>query len=257
MLIVIFALFSMKGEGSMKKRDVVKKIASLFFVLFFVYLHSKVIFSKKVTLDNQQCITLAQQELLKNNCIDALYFTPDNADLIKYILIGLIEAEKEAIFIAVYRLTDTDITQAVLRAKYRGVKVEVVVDSGALSLAFYTKVHILASANIPLYVYQAMSLRGMDMTTTYKSIMHQKTFIFKNTIGGHVVMFGSLNPTHAAFHGNEEVVQFRNANAIVCAFEKHFNILKNRSHQYTLKSTIKLRKIMPSVVKRTACILKK
>ena len=117
--------------------------------------------------------------IIENNCIDALYFTPDNADLIKYILIGLIEAEKEAIFIAVYRLTDTDITQAVLRAKYRGVKVEVVVDSGALSLAFYTKVHILASANIPLYVYQAMSLRGMDMTTTYKSIMHQKTFILK------------------------------------------------------------------------------
>lgn len=215
----------------MKKRDAIKKYTSLFFVLYGIFFLNTVK-TKKIALTTQESITLAQQELLENSIIDALYFTPDNADLIKYLLIGLIESEKKEISVAVYRLTDNDITQALIRAQQRGVKVEVVVDSGALSIGFYTKVHMLAGASIPVYIYQSMSLRTTTGSLVYKSIMHQKTFIFSNTIGGKVVMFGSLNPTHAAFNGNEEVVQFRNAASIVSAFMNHFDTLKKRSHLY-------------------------
>ncbi len=189
--------------------------------------------SKEASLDVAACVTFAQQKLVKNNTpIDLLFFTPDEAPTIKQLLIGLIESEKKSIKMALFRLTDKDITQALIRAKERNVVLEVVVDSGALSIAYYSKVHQLAAASIPVYVYQSMALRE---DASYKSIMHQKTFLFGDTLGrGPVVVFGSLNPTHAAFNGNEEAVQVRDNPTIIDQFNNHFEKLKKRSNCYCI-----------------------
>ena len=65
--------------------------------------------------------------------------------------------------------------------------------------------------------------------------MHHKTFIFKNSIGGEVVVFGSLNPTQAAFHGNEEALQIRNHPPLIKRFIEQFEKLKSRSYCYQVK----------------------
>ena len=65
--------------------------------------------------------------------------------------------------------------------------------------------------------------------------MHHKTFIFYNTIGGEVAVCGSLNPTYAAFHGNEEMVIIRNNLLLVERWKKHFEKLKKRCQQRSLK----------------------
>lgn len=217
------------------------KILAPFFFAF-------VVIAKEPPLDPASCITFAKETLKKNSPIDALFFTPDEAKTIKQLLIGLIESEQKSIKMALFRLTDKDITQALIRAKERGISVEVVVDSGALSIAYYSKVHQLAGVYIPVYVYQSMTLRE---DASYKSIMHQKTFLFEDALGcGPVVVFGSLNPTHAAFNGNEESVQIRDNPIIIQRFKDHFEKLKKRSHCYSITDAKKQKKKKKSLKKK-------
>ncbi|MFT6765915.1 MAG: phosphatidylserine/phosphatidylglycerophosphate/cardiolipin synthase-like enzyme, partial [Alteromonas naphthalenivorans] len=160
------------------------------------------------------------------------FFTPDDSYALQKIMVGLIEMEKTHIRTLMFRLTNQPITDALVRAKKRGVKIEVVIDSGASSLLHYSKVHILASNGIPLNVYQPISMRVKDKG--YQSLMHQKTIIFANTFGGQVVTTGSLNYTYAAFHGNEEAVIIRNDRQVFKDHEKNFSRVKNRSYCYEI-----------------------
>ena len=134
---------------------------------------------------------------------------------------------------ALFRLTDNDITQAIIDAHKRGVLVEIVVDSGALNIDQYSKISVLESYSIPIFVYQSVDLlknklKKKTKIKKYQSIMHHKTFIFSDTIGGSVIVCGSLNPTYAAFHGNEEMVIIRNNSIFFEKWNKHFEKLKKR-----------------------------
>lgn len=228
-----------------------------FFKALAPFLFVSLIFAKSSSPNPDLCIARATELLLdQSGVVDALFFTPDESVDVKQVLIGLIESEKTSIQAALFRFTDTDIAQALVRAKERGVGVELVIDSGGVSTAYYSKVHVVAASGVPLYVYQSMSLR--NITSKYQSIMHHKTFIFQNTIGGSVVMFGSLNPTHAAFNGNEEAVQVRNAPAIVTGFKDQIGKLKNRSHLYGILNTTKLlqRVFVDTAIKMTLIALR-
>jgi phosphatidylserine/phosphatidylglycerophosphate/cardiolipin synthase-like enzyme len=211
-----------------------------FFKALAPFLFVSLVLAKQPSIDPSQCIIRATELLLQeHNVVDALFFTPDDAQDVKHVLIGLIESETTYIRAALFRFTDTDIAKALIRAKERGVDVEIVIDSGGVALTHYSKVHTVASVDVPIYIYQSMCLR--NITSRYQSIMHHKTFIFENSIGGSVVFFGSLNPTHAAFNGNEEASQVRNAAPIVSSFKEHFEKLKHRSHRYEMiHSTKKL-----------------
>ena len=184
------------------------------------------------------------QLLALNGTLDALFFTPDEAPQVKALLLELINHEAESIRAALFRLTDKPIVDALISAHTRGVVVELVIDSGALDTKNYSKVSLAIRSGIPVYEYQNIGLIGHEHTNSrYKTIMHHKTFIFANTLGGSVVFFGSLNPTYAGFHGNEEAVQIRNNLTIVTGFARHFEKLKKRSNQlpldYTRKKTKK------------------
>ncbi len=184
------------------------------------------------------CKAFARDHLLSENfshngIVDTFFFTPDQSKDLKYTLIGLIDSEKKMIKAALFRLTDSDIAEAIIDAYKRGVLVELVVDADALNIAQYSKVSALESYDIPIFVYQPIDLfrKKLNKKTKvkkYQSIMHHKTFILCNTIGGSVVVSGSLNPTYAAFHGNEEMVIIRNNVVFFEKWNNHFEKLKKR-----------------------------
>lgn len=197
------------------------------------FLFITLLLGKQDTLDPQDCIQFTQRTLKNNGIIDRRFFTPDDSYTLQKLLVGLIDMEKTQIRALMFRLTNQPITDALVRAKKRGVKIELVIDSGALALAHYSRVHMLTKVGIPLYVYQSMAVSSSGRG--YQSLMHQKTMIFSNTFGRQVVTTGSLNFTYAAFNGNEEVVSIRNNEDVFNDHLKNFSRVLARSYCYELQ----------------------
>ena len=185
-------------------------------------------------------VQAVEQYIQHDKEIDLLFFAPDEGRIYKNILLGLIEQEKKSIKAALFRLTDKKVMQALIDAHTRGISVEVVFDSGAVTTAYYSLALQLRDAGIRVYQYQAIDLfsrRRAKKTrkvekekAKYQTLMHQKTFIFEDTLGRKIVAFGSLNPTTAGFHGNEEAIQIRSKTEIVEGFERQFERVKKRSN---------------------------
>ncbi len=194
------------------------------------FLFITILFAKQDVFDPQDCVQFTKRTLKNNGTIDRVFFPLDDAYIVQKLLIGLIEMEQNKICALMFRLTNQPITEALIRAKKRGVEIKLVVDSGALALAHYSRVHMLTMVNVPLNVYQPMSVSGTGRG--YQSLMHQKTLIFSNTFGRQVVATGSLNYTYAAFNGNEEMVSIRNDSQIFNAHSKNFSRVFERSHCY-------------------------
>jgi phosphatidylserine/phosphatidylglycerophosphate/cardiolipin synthase-like enzyme len=175
----------------------------------------------------------ALQELKKSS-YDLVYFLPDDAMRALRVIRGLIYTSKKEIKAALFRLTEQSIAKALIEAHNRGVAVELVIDPGALDTTQYSKVAQLIKAGVPVYQYQTTDLFSLAKTKItkpgYQTIMHHKTVVL-DVDTQKIVIFGSLNLTHAGFNGNEECVAFRNSPHVVQAFEDHLAKLKNRSEQ--------------------------
>lgn len=134
-------------------------------------------------------------------CKVSCLFAP--RDDVQSVLIGLIDDEREKIVGALYRLTDPEVSKALLRAHERGVEIELVIDSGGLD-ARTSQVAKLHSVGIPIHVFPHPDLElGSKFT-----IMHNKFFIFyaSGIAAGPVVWTGSFNVTKTASHHNRENV---------------------------------------------------
>jgi phosphatidylserine/phosphatidylglycerophosphate/cardiolipin synthase-like enzyme len=140
-------------------------------------------------------------------------------------LIGLIDNEKKQIRFAIYTMTDKELAKAFIRAFKRGVRIEGVVDRSYGQTSFST-VHILANAEIPLWVFQPKK-KGQ-----YQGIMHNKFCIFESTLDGRsLVWTGSYNFTARASLRNEENVVILDSPKAVKAFRDYFDYLKKESLQ--------------------------
>jgi phosphatidylserine/phosphatidylglycerophosphate/cardiolipin synthase-like enzyme len=149
-----------------------------------------------------------------------------------------------SIKVAAFRFTEKDIAADLIEAHNRGVSIEIVFDPGAVTSTFYSLAFTLSEAGIAVFQYQPVGLTPVSQRDgqegevvqriAYPTIMHQKTMVFKNTLGGkNIVAFGSLNFTTAGCYGNEEAVQVRNKPELVRAFAAHFEKLKKRSYLIT------------------------
>ncbi len=164
---------------------------------------------------------LAKVLLDDENKIAQAFFSPD--DELKNLLIGLIDVEKKSIAIAIYTLTDKDITRALKHAYERGVTIEFVVDPG-YGNDRYSKIDQLANEGIPIWVYQSSS----DERSS--SLMHNKFAIFEDSIDHHsLVWTGSFNFTVRAHERNQENVVILDNKRIVKRFINQFDVLKKRS----------------------------
>lgn len=156
----------------------------------------------------------------KDNKIVKVFFSPDNNP--RDILISLIKSEKKRICVAIYTLTEKDITQALIDAFKRGVKIEVVSDRCYVDKS--SKVYLLANHKIPVWIYQTT---GDDRNA---SLMHNKFCIFEDNISNKgIIWTGSYNFTRRASLSNQENVLILDKQEIIDSFLKQFEILKSRS----------------------------
>lgn len=146
-----------------------------------------------------------------------LYFSPQ--DHLADHLISYIEKESKSIHVAVYCLTHRGISEALVKAKKRGVEVEVIVDP--FSVKARSPVVRLAGSGIPVYVWDP----GFDPAKRKKApIMHDKFCIF----GGKSVWTGSFNFTYEADTVNRENALYLEEPEHAKKFLDQFRSMKNK-----------------------------
>lgn len=177
------------------------------------------------------CKEQAQKKLLTpGKKVKKIFFVPDED--VKILLLGLIHMSKAKtkIRIAVYQLTDKDIVDALIAAHKRGVSLEIIVDQSCLYNR-YEKISALRRLNIPIHVYGGK----------YYSIMHNKFFIFENTLNNKSIVFtGSANATLGGTTRNEENVWIIENKKIIDQYTKKFDTLKQKISLMPFPKTKKL-----------------
>lgn len=186
------------------------------FVLLAYILHNQINSTKKIT-----------REISCKDGIAHAYFSPK--DDIKDKLTTLIEKEKEAIYVAIYTITDRNIAQSLIEAQDRGVVVQVVVDKSYGS-GTYSKVPMLCNNRVPVWVYQTPEALMGNNNNKQWSLMHNKFVVFcKNLNDKPLVWTGSFNFTRSANNFNRENVIIVDNSKIVCQFQNQFQELKLNS----------------------------
>ena len=121
---------------------------------------------------------------------------------------GIAEAKK-SILVAAYSFTSKQVSEALLEAHKRGVKVSVVADSKANS-SQYTAVNFLANHDVPVRLNDKYA------------IMHHKFMV----IDGISVQLGSFNYSASAVDKNaENVLLLKNIPDIASCYTKEWNRL--------------------------------
>lgn len=190
----------------------------------------KGIFSQKKSV---QCPQEFQRNGLARACVldkctqckvSHIFVPRDDA---RSVLIGLIDDENEKILFAIFKLTDPDVTKALLRAKERGVHIEMVVDAGGLDPRT-NQVLKLQTEGIPVYVFPHPDLK----LESRFAIMHNKFFVFFSSriASGPLVWTGSFNVTKTASRYNRENVLIIQSRQLADDYAAEFEQLKKESH---------------------------
>jgi phosphatidylserine/phosphatidylglycerophosphate/cardiolipin synthase-like enzyme len=146
------------------------------------------------------------------------FFSPGVRDAI----ISEIKGAKEDIDIAMYILTDRELSNAIIDASNRGVKVRVVLDESQSMEITYSKHIYLEGKGINVKLDGSHFRRNGE----YEGIMHHKFSI----IDGSTLITGSYNWTHSAEDLNDEnVLIVKDAENIIKEFKKEFIKIWERS----------------------------
>lgn len=125
-----------------------------------------------------------------------VYFSPK--DHLAGRLVDLIDQEKKCIKVAIYCITHKEITAALVRAKERGVEVEVIVDP--FSVKGRSGIHALLRSGIPLFVWDSEMRTQVSTKARRRPLMHDKFCVF----GDDLVWTGSFNFTYDAENVHQE-----------------------------------------------------
>ncbi|TVQ93108.1 MAG: DUF1669 domain-containing protein [Deltaproteobacteria bacterium] len=115
-----------------------------------------------------------------------VFFSPQDEPMVRAVRPHLQKAKK-SIDVAVFFLTDKNITADLIAAHQRGVKVRILMDATAATNG-YTKHEVLRSAGIPVKI------------ETWGGKMHAKSAV----VDGKIIISGSMNWTSAGHRGNDE-----------------------------------------------------
>ncbi|XP_072935253.1 uncharacterized protein zuc [Epargyreus clarus] len=117
--------------------------------------------------------------------------------------------------ICMYVLTSMDLTNAILKLNFRGVKIRIIIDA---DMAFSS------GSTVKKLEKQGIPVRWMKST----ALMHHK-FCLIDTMGEHIatplVIMGSLNWTNNALHGNWEDVTVTSQRQLVEQYRVEFERL--------------------------------
>ncbi len=171
---------------------------------------------KPPSYSSLESIQLSKQVLASKRIYHALFC---HNDKVKQILLGLIHAEKSFIYAALYQITDRDIVDALITARKRGVRVDIITDKSCLQSP-YTKVPQLRRNRIPVSVY-----------TKGSGIMHNKFFLFGRTIYNKRLLWtGSANATTGGTTRNQENVVVLENSKLFNQYLTYFKELRNKIH---------------------------
>ena len=155
------------------------------------------------------CLLLVIPSVHGDDLSYELGFSPNGGSL-QIILNGISEA-KESILVAAYSLTSKPISEALLSAHKRGIKVAVVADYKGNSTK-YTAITFLANHGVPV-----------RLNSNY-AIMHHKFMV----IDGVSVQLGSFNYSSAAVDKNaENVLLLKDVHSIASQYTEEWNRLWN------------------------------
>lgn len=127
-----------------------------------------------------------------------------------------IEQAKKELLVAVYAFTSDDLAQAIVRARKRGVAVQVVIDREFDLANERSKGKFLEAQKVPL---RRVSGAKAKIAERDAGLMHQKFAV----IDRRVVLSGSYNWTHAADSVNDEnLLLFREAGPLAEEYRRAF-----------------------------------
>ena len=151
----------------------------------------------------------------------AVYFSPNGGA--QDAIIKEIDAAKEWIRIQAYSYTSAPISEALLRAHKRGVKIKAVLDKSNQT-AQYTGATFLTNAGIPVLV------------DSKHAIAHSKIMILDGGTPNATIITGSFNFTKAAESSNSEnLLVLKNCPALVEAYSANFRAHEAHSTPYARK----------------------
>ena len=147
-----------------------------------------------------------------------LYFSPQ--DHLAERLIDYIDQEETSIQVAIYSLTHRAISEALVRAKTRGVEVELIIDPSSVKAR--SPLVRMAAAGIPIYVWDPQ----LESVKRKKApLMHHKFCVF----GRKSVWTGSFNFTYEADTMNCENALYLEEAAYAKPFLERFRSMKYKS----------------------------
>jgi phosphatidylserine/phosphatidylglycerophosphate/cardiolipin synthase-like enzyme len=138
------------------------------------------------------------------------YFSPTD-DALNNAIIPLIDGAAQTLDIAMFFLTSSEIGQAILAAKARGVAVRMVIDAGGAANA-YSVVPSLCAAQIPV------------KWENWGGKSHSKWAVADAGVPGEAaVVFGSMNWTNAGNVNNDENTVYVENDGFAQAFQQEFD----------------------------------
>jgi phosphatidylserine/phosphatidylglycerophosphate/cardiolipin synthase-like enzyme len=151
----------------------------------------------------------------------AAYFSPK--DHLAEQLISLIDQETRSIYVAIYTLSHRGIAEALIRAKKRGVEVEVIVDAFSVKARF--PLNRMAKSGIPIFVYDP----PFDAAKRKKApLMHNKFCVF----GGKSIWTGSFNFTYEATTAHRENALYFEDVETAKRYIEQFRAIKYKGSRY-------------------------
>ena len=143
-----------------------------------------------------------------------VHFTPDGG--IRRQLIGAIRDSRQRIDVAVFHITSTELARALVAAKERGVRVQVLTDQEKAQ-----------AGGAAMRIFRAAGLAVRMLGVHEQSLMHHKFAIFDN----HVVATGSYNWTQSAERANYENLILLDDPKVVARFTEEFQRLWRLSRE--------------------------
>jgi len=127
-----------------------------------------------------------------------------------------IDQAKQELLVAVYAFTHDELAHALVRARKRGVTVQVVIDREFDAASHRSKGKFLDAQKIPLRRLSGLPAPKHDPNV---GLMHQKFAV----IDRRIVFSGSYNWTHSADRSNDEnLLLFRDAGPLAEEYRKAF-----------------------------------
>jgi len=153
-----------------------------------------------------------------------LFFFAPNDDIRKALLF-FISQEQKGIRIAIFNVTDREITKALIQAQKQGIRIELITDPSCLHHR-YNKIDQLAHNNITVRIYNQKD-KGVS------SLMHHKFALFERNINNKALVWtGSSNFTRSGCCSNQENVIVTDDRHIVSQYLRQFNRIKQETKQY-------------------------